>query len=315
MEFILFAVSIAVLLIASNYFLNSAVEIARIFKMPEVIIGATIVALGTTLPETIVSSMGAFKGLGSVAYGNSMGSIICNTSLVAALGIAFMCGPIDKKSLKSPIVFFFFTFVVYSFIAIKFRGFNRIAGTVLISIFVVYVFTLLKTKSEAKEVAKEAEDIKDIVPETSIGKLILIIIVSAAFVSISSNILVDNGVIIAGRLGVPDKVIAITMMALGTSLPELVTTITAITKNKRELSIGNIIGANFLNLTTVNGISALVRPFSIEGINYNDLIVVLVVMLIMSIPPLLTGKTHRWQGLLMLAIYISYCIAQYAGVI
>ena len=146
-------------------------------------------------------------------------------------------------------------------------------------------------------------------------------IVGAAFIAYGADLLVDNGTIIAEKLGVPESVIALTFVALGTSLPELVTAITALAKGHGALSLGNIIGANIFNMATVSGLSAAISPFAIPaaktigGLNASlvvDLPLMVTVMAIMTIPPLVSGKLRRWQGILLLALYAGFCVFQFA---
>lgn len=319
LAFVLFILGFVILIKAADYFVDSATKIAKIFRVSEIIIGATIVSIGTTLPETIVSATGAFKGLGSMAYGNAIGSIICNTSLISALTMVFLPGEVNKKKIKQPIIFFFSAYAVYLLFAIFQKEFTRVSGLILVCIFAIFVGTIIYTSS--KEENEKKEVVESNKKKMYVLKQILTLILSAIAIAFGSNLLVDNGTIIAIALGVPTQVVAITMVALGTSLPELMTAVTAIVKKHRELSIGNIIGANFLNLVTVTGIAAIVRPFDvpseklINDINASfivDIPLVCFVMLIMCLPPLLKGKTYRFQGILLLVIYFAYIAFQFA---
>lgn len=322
MEFVLFIIGFVLLIKASDYFVDASTKIAKIFNVSEIIIGATIVSIGTTLPETIVSATGAFKGLSGMAYGNAVGSIICNTSLISALTMMFLPGAVNKDKIKGPVKFFFIAYAFYLFFALVSKKFSRVSGLLLLLIFFIFVFTVIYTASKEKkeEPARPTLVEAEINYTTTLIKQFAILIISAAVIALGSNLLVDNGTLIAVRLGVPTQVIAITMVALGTSLPELMTAITAIVKGHRELSIGNIIGANFLNLVTVTGIAAVVKPFDvpseklINGINASfivDVPLMCLVMLILCLPPLIKGKTYRVQGLILLVIYISYLSFQF----
>lgn len=322
MEFVLFIIGFILLIKASDYFVDASTTIAKIFNVSEIIIGATIVSIGTTLPETIVSATGAFKGLSGMAYGNAVGSIICNTALISALTMIFLPGNVDKDKIKNPIKFFFIAYSFYLFFALCNKKFSRVSGLLLLLIFFVFVFTVIYTATkEKKEEPAHPTLVEEEINYTKILiKQFAILIVSAAAIAVGSNLLVDNGTLIAIKLGVPTQVVALTMVALGTSLPELMTAVTAIVKGHRELSIGNIIGANFLNLVTVTGIAAVVKPFNvpseklINGINASfvvDIPLVCLVMLILAFPPLIKGKTYRIQGLLLLVIYLAYISFQF----
>ena len=329
MEFLLLIIGFIILIKASDYFVDASINIAKTFKISEVVIGATIVSIGTTLPETMVSATSAFKGHSDISYGNAIGSIICNTALIAAVSLIFANGKVSKKALKTPILFFFTSFLVYAISAYVFKGFSRIAGIILVSIFVIYILYIIKnnmnkkTIDEVKGIAKDK--LLDVNKEEGkvssyyIFKLMVILIVSAAFIAFASNLLVDNGVIIARKFGVSEAVIGLTIIAFGTSLPELSTAVTSLIKGHSDLSLGNIIGADFFNIVTVTGVAAIITPFrlpnskvifSINSSLIVDLPLTLLVMLILCMPPFLSGKTYRKQGLSLLFIYILFLIYQ-----
>ncbi len=329
MEFVKLLIGLVLLIKFADFFVDASVDIAKSFKISEIVIGATIVAIGTTLPETMVSSVSAFKGHGDIAYGNALGSIICNTSLISAITMIFRPGEVKRCEIKVPVLFFFLSFALYVVYAICFKGFSRLGGVSLFAIFIIYIFVIVKVQSKSK-VAEDFDNAitkkEDLMDKASIQfpfKSIIILIISSAVIAFSSNLLVDNGIIIARRFGVPESVIGITLIALGTSLPELTTAITSLVKGHSNLSIGNIIGANFYNIVNVTGIAAILNPFSIPaenkifGINSSyvvDIPTALVVMLILCMPTLIYKKTKRWQGLLLLIIYIAFIVYQVKSV-
>ena len=329
MEFVRLIIGLVLLIKFADFFVDASVDIAKSFKISEIVIGATIVAIGTTLPETMVSSVSALKGHGDIAYGNALGSIICNTSLISAITMIFRPGEVKRSAIKVPVLFFFLSYALYVVYAICFKGFSRISGVSLFAIFIIYIFVIVKVQSKSK-VAEDSDDAiakkEDLMDKASIHvpfKSIIILIISSAVIAFSSNLLVDNGIIIARRFGVPESVIGITLIALGTSLPELTTAITSLVKGHSNLSIGNIIGANFYNIVHVTGIAAILNPFSIPaenkifGINSSyvvDIPTALVVMLILCMPTLIYKKTKRWQGLLLLIIYIAFIVYQVKSV-
>ena len=303
MEFVLIILGFVLLIKASDFFVDAATDIAKFFNISEIVIGATIVAIGTTLPETMVSVTSAIKGHGDISYGNALGSIICNTALIAATTLVFAPGPVNKKSLKMPVIFFFSSYALYVIFAVFFNGFNRISGFILFSIFIIYVCYVIKTniKSETKEDEETKLNDKKSDNGMLVLKSLLILVGSAIVIAIASNLLVDNGTLIARRFGVPESVIGLTLIAFGTSLPEFSTAITSIIKGHKNLSIGNVIGANFFNIVNVTGLAAIFSPFkipiskTINGINASlivDIPLVLVVMLILCLPPLFKGKTE-----------------------
>lgn len=328
---VLFIIGLVLLIFCGDWFVDGATGIARKFHIPELIIGATVVSIGTTLPEVMVSADAAIKGQGATAYGNAIGSIICNTALILAITIAVKPSKVDKKSLKTPVIFFFVAALIYVLNAYIFKRFSLASGIVLLSVFVIYmIYTVITTKKRmAQEVKttepveenqKEEEEEEKEKKEKPVWQNILLLVVGAIGIAFGANLLVDNGVIIAGAMGVPESVIALTMIALGTSLPELVTAITSLVKGHGSLSLGNIIGANFFNLVLVSGISTTLSPFdlpvekTIGGLNASlvvDLPLMIIVMLIVTIPALIKGKLTRAQGIILLVLYASFLVFQF----
>ncbi len=314
---LLFIVGLLCLIKGGDWFVDGATGIARRFKVPELLIGATVVSIGTTLPEVMVSTTSALTGHGEIAYGNAIGSVICNAALIAAITIAVRPGKVDPKSLRVPVLFFFAAAALYAGVAYTTGYFSRPIGFVLLALFVAYMVcnVLAMKNAPAPEEEEEAAE------EMSFAKEIGLLILGAVLIAVGANLLVDNGTLIAQALGVPESVIALTFVALGTSLPELVTAITSLAKGHGSLSLGNVIGANVFNLVLVCGMSISVAPFSIPqnstilGINSSlvmDLPVMFAVMLILTVPALLKGRLSRWQGVLMLCIYAVFCAAQFA---
>ncbi len=329
---LLFALGFVLLIIGGDKFVDGATGVAKRYHIPELLIGATVVSIGTTLPEVMVSATSAAKGIGDIAYGNAIGSIICNTSLIAAITVAIKPAPVGKKDLIKPVIFFFVTAILYAAVSYMTGYFSRPIGIVLLLIFVVYMIInvkdALKGNAEHKEIAEEKEDESETVATSGFEKFkqtiiyeLLMIVIGAVFITIGANLLVDNGTIIATALGVPTSVIALTFVALGTSLPELVTAITSLVKGHGALSLGNVIGANLFNLVLVSGLSITIQPFSIPvektiaGMNASlvvDIPVMLAVMAILTIPSIIRGKLARIQGILLLAIYAAYVVFQFA---
>lgn len=321
---LLFALGLVLLIKGGDWFVDGATGIAERFHVPELIIGATVVSIGTTLPEVMVSATSALTGHGEIAYGNAIGSIICNTALIAAITVAVRPGPVDTKALKTPVCFFFASAAIYCLNAYLVGYFSRWLGILLLAIFVVYLYVTVRQgfknpDSLAPEEA-EAEEIEEKATKNSMGKDILLLIVGAALVAVGADLLVDNGTLIAQALGVPESVIALTFVALGTSLPELVTAITSLAKGHGALSLGNVIGANIFNLVLVCGASMTLAPFRIPqsstlfGQNASlvlDIPLMLFVMAFLTLPALKTKKLSRYQGIVLLALYAGFCAVQF----
>ena len=307
-----------------DWFVDAATGIAKRFHLPELLIGATVVSIGTTLPEVMTSAIGAASGSGAVAYGNAVGSIICNTSLIAALTIAIKPAKADKKSLIFPVCFFFGAAVFYAFNAYVFGRFDLWMGIVLLLGFVVYMVmnVINMKKNPAEEEHEENLEISEGEENAKGGlvKDIVMLVVSAAVIAVGAKLLVEGATKIAHDLNVPETIISLTIVALGTSLPELVTAVTALMKGHGALSLGNIIGANIFNLVLVSGAAITINPFEVPaeatflGNNASfifDIPLVFIVMGIMTIPTIIKGKLQRWQGISLLAIYAAYCVLQF----
>ena len=310
-----------------DWFVDAATSIAKRFKLPELLIGATVVSIGTTLPEVMTSAMGAVAGSGAMAYGNAIGSIICNTALIAALTIAIKPATTDRKSLIFPVCFFFGVAIFYSLNAYAFGKFALWAGIILIVAFVAYMIINVINMKKAPQLSDNAEPFESAIDEEdkhsniSLVKDIAVLVVSAFIIALGAHLLVKSATEIAHGLGVPETVISLTIVALGTSLPELVTAVTSLLKGHGALSLGNIIGANIFNLVLVSGVAITINPFDVPseatflGNNASlifDLPLMFIVMGIMTIPSIITGKLRRWQGVSLLAIYLSYCVLQFA---
>ena len=370
---LLFAVGLVLLIKGGDWFVDGATGIAKRFNLPDIVVGATVVSIGTTLPEVMVSTTGALAGSGAMAYGNAIGSIICNTALIAAISITCNPGPVNVKSMKTPVIFFFCSAALYCVASYFLGEFPRWMGFVMLGIFVVYtVLTVRNGLKNPDSAAEEEEEEESADPKAlwkEIGLLavcaaviavlssivtgllmfaafavytfvkrrgmkkaagegkqlweeLLMLVVGAAVIAVGADFLVEHGQIIAIGLGVPETVVALLFVALGTSLPELVTTITSLKKGRASLGVGNVIGANVFNLVLVSGVAVSLAPFEVPcenflldtGLNMSlvfEIPVMLGVMSLMTIPALLTKKLGRWQGITLLGIYAAFVVCQF----
>ena len=295
---LLFIVGLVCLIKGGDWFVDGASGIARRFHLPELLIGATVVSIGTTLPEVMVSTTSALSGHGEIAYGNAIGKV-------------------NSATLRTPVLFFFGAAVLFAAVAYTTGNFSRLIGIILLAIFVIYmVVTVLQMKKHPEEVETEDDNVK----ARSLPLELILLVVGAALIAVGARLLVDNGTKIAQALGVPESVIALTFVALGTSLPELVTAITSLVKGHSALSLGNVIGANLFNIVLVSGASVTLNPFTIPqnstiaGHNASlvmDFPVMFAVMLLLTVPALIRGKLSRIQGILLLLIYAAFCVVQF----
>ena len=313
----LFAVGVLLLIKGGDWFVDSAVGIAKRFHVPEIIIGATVVSIGTTLPEVMVSVTAAVNNNGAIAYGNAIGSIICNTALIAALTIAIRPAPVNRKALGTPVLFFFSAAAIYMVAAYIFGRFDRWLGIVMLLVFAIYMTMTIRNgfKNPVKAEADEEEEEQG----GSLLKDLIVLVISAALIAVGADMLEGSSVSLATMAGIPTEVVGVTVVALCTSLPELVTAVTALVKGHGALSLGNVVGANVFNLVLVSGTATTISPFAVpEGsklMGQNTSLVLeiplmVMVMAMMTLPALCKGKLRRWQGVSLLAIYAAFVTLQ-----
>ncbi|NBI08316.1 calcium/sodium antiporter [Senegalia massiliensis] len=306
---ILFILGLILIVKGGDYFIESSVEIAKISKLPKILIGATIVSVATTTPEAIVSITASFKNHTQMSVGNSIGSIICNTGLI--LGITSIISPTKVKGnltkLKSlMLIVFFIIFLKLSFD----RTINYSDAWILLILLIIYIlFDLLVIMYKKNKAMKEYETIYS---KKNYIKIILLFIIGIVGIFIGSNLLINNGIVIATFIGIPEAVISLTLIALGTSLPELTTALTALKKGHSSLSIGNIIGANILNISLVLGTSGFLNDLDISIQNiYLDFVIAFILILILTLTCIFRGKVNRLVGFSLFLIYILYLFILY----
>lgn len=315
MTILILILGLSLLLTGANYLVDSSVAIAKRANISNFIIGITIVGMGTSAPELYVSVASAFNGMGDMSVGNVLGSNICNTLLI--LGVTAIIAPfaINRKTLKRDIPFGIIVSMILLFVCsdIIFLGsssnaLSRIEGIVLLAIFAGFMYyTIFHSKETEAEVEEEAT--------TSIGKLnvwilILIAIVSLGALIYGGNLFLDSAVEIAKAAGMSDSVISITLVAVGTSLPELITCIIAATKGNSQLALGNVIGSNIFNILLILGLSGTLNPIQLTNINIIDLLV-LVVATILTFVVAFTFKKKiidRSEGIILVLLYIAYTV-------
>ena len=326
---VLFAVGLGLICIAGDKFVDAAVAIAKRLKIPQIVVGATIVSLGTTLPEILVSTTAAVGSAQSpeISVGNALGSIICNTALIAGIGqLIRPAKEVKAKSVGWRMIFFLAAAVVL-FLTVLFTPESdfinksgvtehavgtviRAVGIALILGFALYAFLSIKLKDS--DGIAELDEAEKIMP---MWAAILILAVSAAALFVGAKLLVDNGQELALRMGVPERVVAVTFIALGTSLPELVTTVTSSIKGQGDVGLGNIIGANLFNMLLVIGIPSAITGnivFTAKS-QFIDLPLAVLVMVGLIIPMLIRKKGSRVQGALLLLGYIGYCVYSFVA--
>lgn len=337
----LFFIGLILIIKGGDWFVDSASWIAEVAGVPKFVIGATIVSIATTLPEMIVSIMATAKGNVDMAAGNAIGSVTANTAMIMGLFIVCMPFAIKRKEFSPKALMMFAAsaaLVLGCIFTVKenltFEGetnpyyrLTTIGVIVLIIIFVAFfIENFVSMKKNSTQIEPSPDNI-GLQPEDGIiptkekatskdwVKNIAFFLVGAAGTVIGAQLLVTYGTKIAESLNVPQRIISVIAIAIGTSLPELVTTITAIRKKAGSLSVGNILGANIIDLTLILPICSFVSmgkgtgALAVSAASVEiDMIVCLAAIAIAIIPTIVSKKFHRWQGIVMLVGYISYVL-------
>lgn len=325
---ILFILGAIVIIKGGNLFVDGAIWMAKVTGIPDIIIGATVVSLATTLPEFFVSTIATINGSPDIAVGNAIGSIICNTGLILAISMMIMPVKVEKKSFMAKA----FLMIISTVLLLLFStdgNINRNEGFILLGIFVYYI---IQAKIEAqKSLESEGEMSATITVGTTkvmadkkvILRNIMMFCVGAIFILLGATLLVDNAQFIASYLDVPESIISLTMVAIGTSLPEVVTVVISATKKQGGVGVGNIIGANILNIVMIistcgiiskDGLLLASRDIRILGrdfINFHqtillDIPMALVMMLLVILPITTYGKYTKKNGVMLFGIYVFY---------
>ena len=308
MEYIILLVSLVGIVYGADYLVSGSVAIARKFKVSDFVIGAAIVGIGTSMPEFTVSFLGALKGNSDIAIGNIVGSNIFN--ILGILGLTAILFPIriDKDNMRFELpvcigVSVILTVLVFNPLSLGLYKITRFDGLILLLCFGLYMW--YSFYRERKPLEDSEVEIK--VDKTPLWLAIITVLGGLTALVISCDIFVDTAVDIAKTFGVSDAFISLTLIACGTSLPELAASIAAARKKNTQLALGNIIGSNIFNITWILGISSLVVPLNSSGITMVDY----AVMILAAIVPFvlgIKGKIGRFSGLLMLVSFVLYSL-------
>ena len=299
---LLFLLGLVLMVKGGDSLVEGAEWMARVTGIPPFIVAATVVSIGTTMPELLVSTMAAAQGSGGMALGNAVGSVSCNTGLILGISLLFLPGKVDLRALREKGGLLLFALAAMLVFGID-RRLTWPEAAALLLLLAIFIHSDIAGARRSLFPREEAD------PERSshaalvyLGKFLL----GAMGLAAGARLLVDNGCILARLLGVPEAVIALTLVALGTSLPELVTTITAICRGQSALSVGNIIGANFLDLTLVPAASSLAGGGVLPMEHPLDLLMALLLLGVTLLPAMGRGRFRRWQGGVLLGLYGGY---------
>lgn len=303
---LLFVLGLILIIKGGDWFVDAAGWIAEVSGVPRFIVGATIVSVATTLPELIVSCIAASKGQADMAIGNAIGSVTANTALIMALSMLFLPSLLRRKDYLFKSVLLMGTVaLLWLLCADGTLPLGR--GVILFVVFAVFIAE--NVRAARRDEAGQPEDRPEKPDRRTVARQLLLFVAGAAGIVIGSDLLVDNGTLLAQRLGIPEKVIALTAVAIGTSLPELVTAITSIVKKEASLSVGNVIGANLIDTALILPICSLISggtlPVAASTLRV-DMPFCLAVTVIALVPALVSQRFRRWQGALLIALYVGY---------
>lgn len=312
MNYVLIAVGFILLIKGADFFVDGASSIAKSLRIPSLIIGLTIVAFGTSAPEAAVSITSALQGSNEIAIGNVVGSNIFN--LLIVVGVAAFISPlkVKKSIIAKEFPFMLLSGVVLLVLAqdVRFQGattnaLTRADGIMLLVLFGIFMYYLIELALNAR---KNGEVTEDDVKVMSIGKSVLFSIGGIVGIVIGGKLVVDAASSIAVSWGMSQNLVGLTIIAVGTSLPELVTSIVAARKGQSDIALGNVIGSNIFNIFFILGISALIHPIAVNGIVFVDMLFMLIVTIIAYIFAITKKKINKIEGSALIITYIIYMI-------
>lgn len=307
LDIFLLIIGAAFLIKGADFFVDGASNIAKLFKIPPLIIGLTVVAFGTSAPEASVSVTASLKGLNDISFGNIIGSNLMNTMVI--LGVSAVFAPIIVKDqlIKKEIPFnLLASFLLIVFFFVGYRTIGRIEGAILLSLFILFILFLIKNAKDSN--LQEAS-----LPTLSRNKSILLLVLGMAGIILGGRLVTDSASNIAIALGMSEILVGLTIVALGTSLPELITSVVAAIKKENDIALGNIIGSNIFNILLVLGLSAVISPMHITASSIVDLSILFIITTITLMFAFTGKKITRTEGFILLVLYggyLAYIIAR-----
>ncbi len=309
MVYILLLVGFALLIKGADVFVSGAGSVAKKFNISNLIIGLTVVAFGTSAPELAVSSLASVNGQNAIAISNVVGSNIFN--ILVVLGVCAIINPINVKSdilkkeipmsLGITIILFFLLFDGFNF-GITNISISRIDALILLVLFACFMGYIIKSSKSQTEEETDAEEIAEI----ATGKSIVFIVLGLVAVVYGGNLVVENATLIAQSWGVSETVIGLTIVAVGTSLPELVTSIIACKKGSSDMAIGNVIGSNIFNILFILGVSGTISPITVDVLSLYDTIFAIICTVIAYLVSRSNRQISRIEGIGMVAVFVGY---------
>lgn len=304
LQFLLLVVGFVMLMKGADWFVDGAAKIADRFGIPQLVIGLTIVAIGTSLPEAAVSLSAALQGSAEITIGNVVGSNILNILIILGLTSVVRTISVQKSTVRYEIPFVIAVTVLLAVLGLWDNQVSRIEGGILLAFLVLYMVYLLRMAKKGNSSETDSEEDK----KESMLKLLVMVVVGIVLIAWGSDVTVDAATKIATFFGMSERFIGLTIVALGTSLPELVTSVTAAVKGNSDIAMGNIVGSNIFNILFVVGATALITPVTYASGFMIDSIVAVAAAVLLLVCVLKNRKLTRAGGIVMLVGYVAYFV-------
>ena len=308
----LIIIGFALLVKGADFLVEGSSSIAKKFHIPEIIIGLTIVSIGTSMPELFGSLTSALEGHSDMSMGNVIGSNIANLLLI--LGLSTVIRPIkfqkETRLIEMPMCLILT--IIFMIFCNTGEGITKIEAIILLILFIIFIAYKKKKKKKGEQFDKEDTiiELKTEDNKISILKSVIFIILGIIGLKVGGDLTVDNALVVARHFNISEKIISLTILAIGTSLPELVTSVTAAIKGNSDIAIGNIIGSNIFNMLLIIGVSAIINPI-LYNTSYNlEMVILILGILLLSLFPIIPPKNqmNRSNGLIYLIMYVVYMI-------
>lgn len=297
---LIFIGGLILMICGADYFVKGASSLALRFKIPQIVIGLTIVAMGTSAPEVCISVSSALKGSTGVAIGNVLGSNIVNVLLILGLASAICALKLEKNSVKYEIPFLILITAFLCGFGYYFENLDRTFGLILLGLFALFFIYLFKVAKDMN--SNEENEVK----QMSFVKIFLFIIGGIAALVYGSDVSVNSAINIAHQLNISERIIGLTVVAIGTSLPELVTSVVAAIKKQPDIAVGNIVGSNIFNILLVLGVTCSISPVFFDKAFIFDAIVAIISVILLFIFTVCDRKLNRIEGIFFLILYVAY---------
>lgn len=301
MSYLLLVIGFILLIKGADFFVDGATFIANKFKIPPIVIGMTIVAIGTSLPEITISVLASFKGSNGMAIGNILGSNILNICLILGLVACFSAVPVKKQTIKIDIPSLIILETILLVLGLIGGSLSRLDGVILCVLFIGFTLYIIKSSKGQPAEEIEAKDLK-------VWQVILYLVGGCVAIKFGGDFIVDSATTIAKQFGMSDNLIGLTIVALGTSLPELVTSVVAARKGQIDLALGNVIGSDIFNILIALMLSSIVSPLTYTFENIVDNIVAILIAIFTFIFACTNKQIKRLEGVSLLLIYVVYAV-------